>query len=48
MKNEPEKLAAIVSHAGKSSVVSRRGRAAYGSMLRIIVMSPPPAYPSVW
>src|SRR5437763_2291805 len=32
MNNEPEKLAAIVGHAGKSSVVSRRGRAAYGSV----------------
>lgn len=28
VKNEPKNLAAIISHAGRSSVVSRRGRAA--------------------
>jgi hypothetical protein len=48
VKNEPEKLAAIVGHAGNSSVMSRRGRAAYGSVAAIIVMGQPTAYPSVW
>jgi hypothetical protein len=37
MKNEPEKLAAIAGHAGKSSVVSRRGRAAWWLSCTIIV-----------
>jgi len=48
VKNEPEKLAAIVGHAGNSSVMSRRGRAAYGSVAAIIVLAFVPAYPSFW